>query len=254
VVPLARTVGLGFNASDSDPNNPFAQSKGETGKDLRVAIAESIDRADLIDKALDGVGAPAYTLVPQGVPGYHAYKAYDLNLTDAKAKLAAANQPNLSVTYVTRDREDQNKVAAVVQAQLKQNLGLDIQVKSVPWTTFLKERETQKYNFFYGSWGQDYPDPQDWLFPLAVTGQSENNEAWSNKQFDTLVTSANAMADPAKQTERFKMYNDAEKLLLDDAFYVPVYQFQTDYMLKPGWSGWGYNAQFTAPFRYLKKG
>ncbi len=252
-VPQARTVWLGFNATSTDPNNPFAASKGDSGKNLRVAVAEAIDRADLIDKALNGVGAPAYTLVPQGVPGYKAYKAYDLNLTDAKAKLAAANVQNLSLTYTTRDREDQNKVAAVIQAQLKQNLGLNVSVKSVPWTTFLTERQAHHYNFFYGSWGQDYPDPQDWLFPLASSGQPENNEGYSNPQFDQLVKTANALADPAKQAQRFDMYNQAEKMYLDNATIVPLYQFQTDFMLKPGWTGWGYNAQFTAPFRYLKK-
>ena len=193
--------------------------------------------------------------MPQGVPGYNAYKAYDLNLTDAKAKLAASglNLANLHITYTTRDREDQNKVAAVVQAQLKQNLGLDVSVKSVPWTTFLTERQNHHYNFFYGSWGQDYPDPQDWLFPLASSGQAENSEGYANPQFDQLVKTANAMADPAKLTQRFALYNQAEKMYLDNATIVPLYQFQTDYMLKPGWTGWGYNAQFTSPFRYLKK-
>lgn len=260
--PQARTVWLGFNATDTnDPvnsqsSNPFAASLGDKGKALRVAIAEAIDRPDLINKALDGIGTPAYTLIPQGVPGYNAYKAYDLNLDDAKKQLAAATSDptSLNITYITRDREDQNKVAAVVQAQLKQNLGLNIGVKSVPWSTFLTERQDHHYNFHYGAWGQDYPDPQDWLYPLAYTGQSENNEGWSNKQFDTLVDQANKMADPAKLADRMKLYNQAEQILLQDAFDVPLYQSQVDYMLKPGWSGWGYNAQFVYPFRYLKSG
>ncbi len=250
--PQARTVWLGMNQLTGQ----FAVSGGDKAKNLRIAIAKAVDRADLIDKALNGVGAPAYTLLPKGVPGYQDFKAYEMDLPGAKQALSDAGYPNgqgLKLTYTTRDREDQRAVATVIQAQLKQNLNIDVSVVPVAWSTFLDERRNHKYEFFYGSWGQDYPDPQDWLFPLAVSGQHENNEGYANPAFDKLVIDANKLADPTKQTDRYKMYNQAEQIYLKDAPIVPLYQFQTDYMLKPGWSGWGYNAQFVAPFRYLSK-
>ncbi|GEM_PF-386098 len=251
-VPQASTMWLGFNAL----SGVFAQSGGEKALKLRQAVAQAMDREDLIDKALDGVGAPAYTLVPQGVPGFKDYQAYKLDIPAAKKALADAgysDASSLKLTYYTRDREDQRKVGEVIQAQLKQNLGINVEVKAVPWSTFLIERQNHKYDFFYGRWGQDYPDPQDWLYALKYSTISQNNEGWANKQFDSMVDQANKLADPARVAERMKLYNDAEKLMLDDAAIVPLYQTSLDFLIKPGWSGWGYNSQFAYPFRFLTK-
>lgn len=252
-VPQASTMWIGMNAL----TGVFAQSGGDKALKLRQAIAYAIDREDLIDKALDGVGAPATTLVPQGVPGYKAYDPYPFDPAKAKQLLAEAGYPNgegLKLTYATREREDQIRVGTVIQAQLKQNLGIpNIEVQPVPWSTFLGERRNHKYEFFYGRWGQDYPDPQNWLYALKYSTVDQNNEGWKNTEFDTLVDQANKLADPARKDERFALYNQAEKIMLDDAAIVPVYQASLNFLLKPGWSGWGYNAQFVAPFRYLKK-
>ncbi len=122
-------------------------------------------------------------------------------------------------------------MAEQLQAQLKQNLGLDIKIEGVEWTNMLAARQAHEYIMFYGSWGHDYPDPQNWLFALFHSSQiqgvgtgSGNDPGYSDPQFDKLVEQANQLADPAKVDERMSLYQQAEKLMLDSAAIVPLYQ------------------------------
>jgi oligopeptide transport system substrate-binding protein len=162
---------------------------------------------------------------------------------------------------MTREREVEKAVGTQIQAQFRDNLGCSIKVQGVTWADFLKAREAHQYTMFYGSWGQDYPDPQDWLFALFDSSQIEgepgatgngNTEGYKNPAFDKLVRDANVLADPAKQDERYKKYNDAEQILLKDAPLAPLYQATRYWEISPKWSGYGTNAQFIYPFRLVK--
>ena len=249
----ARAVWIGLNLKKA-PFGPLSDPKATA---LRQAIAMGIDRQQIVDLALQGTGDPLTTLLPKGVPGYQEFQAYKFDAAAAKAKLAEAGYPNcsgLNLTYTTRDRDVEQAVATQIQAQLRDNLGCDAKVAVVPWKDMLKARQAHEYDMFYGSWGQDYPDPQDWLYALFDSSQIDvgNDPAYSNPQFDKLVRDANALADKSKQADRMKMYNDAEQMLLKDAPIVPLYQAQRYWLISPKWQGYTTNAQFVGYFRNVK--
>src|SRR5262249_47798165 len=127
-------------------------------------------------------------------------------------------------------------------------------VDVIPWADMLKARQAHEYEMFYGSWGQDYPDPQDWLYALFDSRQIDvgNDPAYNNPEFDKLVRDANAMADPAKLAERMQKYNQAEQMMLKDAPIVPLYQAQRYWLISPKWKGYDTNAQFVAPFNTIQ--
>jgi len=259
-VGQARTVWIGFNVQKA-PFGPVGDKKADA---LRQAVNMGMDRQQIIDLALSGAGQPVTTLLPKGVPGYQDFAAYKFDPTAAKAKLAEAGYPNcqgLDLTYMTREREVEKAVGTQIQAQFKDNLGCTIKVQGITWADFLTAREAHQYTMFYGSWGQDYPDPQDWLYALFDSSQIEgepgatgngNTEGYKNPAFDKLVRDANVLADPAKQDARYKMYNDAEQILLKDAPLAPLYQTTRYWEISSKWTGYGTNAQFIYPFRLLK--
>lgn len=259
-VGQARSVWIGFNVNKA-PFGPIGDKKADA---LRQAVSMGMDRQQIIDLALSGAAQPLTTLLPKGVPGYQDFQAYKFDPAAAKAKLAEAGYPGcqgLNLTYYTRDRDAEKAVGAQIQAQFRDNLGCNIQVQSVTWKDFLVAREAHQYDMAYGSWGQDYPDPQDWLYALFDSSQIEgepgatgngNTEYYKNAQFDKLVRDANAMADPTKQDERFKNYNQAEQMLLKDAPLVPLYQNVRYWEISSKWSGYNTNAQFVYPFRFVK--
>ena len=259
-VGQARSVWIGFNVM-KPPFGPIGDAKADA---LRQALNMAFDRQELIDLALAGAGKPLTTLMPEGEPGYKKVDAYPFNIEQAKAKLAEAGYANcagLDLTYMTRDRDAEKKVGEQIQAQMKENLGCDIKVQVVTWADFLTAREAHEYTFFYGSWGHDYPDPQNWLYALYHSSQiggapnstgNGNTEGYSNKQFDQLVEQANKLADPAKVEERYSLYQQAEEILLKDAPMVPLYQTERYWLVSPKWSGYGTNNSFAYPFRLVK--
>ena len=151
-------------------------------------------------------------------------------------------------------------MAEQIQAQLKENLGLDVKVEGIDWAIMLEERQDHKYTMFYGSWGHDFPDPQNWFYPLFHSSQIKgvgpgtgNDPGWSNAEYDKLVEEANKMADPAKRDERFKLYQQAEEILLKDAPLVPLYQpLRYWFIDTTKWSGYGTGGQGIYPFYMVK--
>jgi ABC-type oligopeptide transport system substrate-binding subunit len=112
---------------------------------------------------------------------------------------------------------------------------------------------------FYGSWGHDYPDPQNWLYALFHSSQIKgvgpgtgNDPGWSNPEFDKLVEQANVLADPAKVNDRMALYQQAEQILLKDAPLVPLYQTTRYWEVSDKWTGYSTNNSTIFPFRYVK--
>ncbi|MDQ6692908.1 MAG: peptide ABC transporter substrate-binding protein [Chloroflexota bacterium] len=257
-VGQARSVWIGLNVQ-KPPFGPVGDPKADM---LRQAIAMSVDRQQLSDLALSGSVQPLTTLLPQGEPGSQQFEAYKFDPTAAKKLLADAGHAacsGLDLTYTYRQRDAEKSVAEQLQQQWKQNLGCDIKIAGVEWKTMLAARQAHSYQMFYGSWGHDYPDPQDWLYALfdstfiqGVGPGTGNDPGYSNKSgFDKLVEQANTMADPAKQADRYKLYNQAEQQLLKDAPIVPLYQTTRFWEVRPEFTGYGTNASFIYPFKMV---
>jgi oligopeptide transport system substrate-binding protein len=249
----ARTVWIGLNVK----KGPFSPLTDTKAMDLRQAVAMGIDRQQLIDLALQGTADPVTTLLAKGVPGYQDFTAYKFDPAAAKQKLADAGHPNcqgLDLTYTFRQRDAEQAVATQLQTQFKDNLGCNIKVQGVVWKDMLAARQAHQYDMFYGSWGQDYPDPQDWLYALFDSRQIDvgNDPAYNNPAFDKLVEQANGMASQSQQADRIKLYNQAEQMLLKDAPLVPLYQPVRYYEVSPNWTGYTTNAQFAGYFRLVK--
>jgi oligopeptide transport system substrate-binding protein len=255
----ARSVWIGFNVTKP----PFGPQNDEKAMKLRQAIYMGIDREQLVGLALSGAGQPITTLLPIGEPGYHAFDPYPFDIAKAKQMLADAGYPNgqgLDLTYTYRQRDVEKRVAENLQSQFKENLGLNIKIEGIEWATMLPARQDHQYTMFYGSWGHDFPDPQNWFTPLfhsknikGVGPGTGNDPGWSNAEYDRLVDEANKLADPAKAEDRLKLYYQAEEILLKEAPLVPLYQATRYWEIDTSkWSGYGTNPTGVYPFALVK--
>lgn len=258
-VGQARTVWIGLNLL----HGPFSPQNDEKALKLRQAISMSIDRDQLVKLALADAGQPVTTLLPKGEPGFHDFDAYPFDPDKAKQLLAESGHPNgqglENLTYTYRQRDVEQRVAEQIQAQLKENLGLSIKVEGVAWKDMLTARQAHQYDMFYGSWGHDYPDPQNWLYALFDSSQIQgvgtgtgNDPGFSDPEFDKLVRQANTLADPAKVDERMNLYHQAEEIMLKAAPIVPLYQATRYWEISPKWTGYNTNNSFVYPFRLVK--
>ena len=69
-------------------------------------------------------------------------------------------------------------------------------------------------------WGPDYGNPTTYL-TIALSTNSNNYGKWSNSEYDQLVGQVGVESDVNKHWQEMK---DAEKILLDDYAYIPVFE------------------------------
>lgn len=190
---------------------------------LRKAVASAINRAEIV-QMLAGGQEPLLGLIPPGILGYDANRGMKFDVEKAKEYLKAAGYtdaskvPKIEIRFNTN--EDHQRVAEAIQAQLKKNLGLNIELKNEEWKVFLSTLKTDPPQVFRFGWLADYPDPNNFL--ELMTSYSDNNHTkWGSKKFDDLVVQA---AASASDSERQKLYGEAQKILLeDDVAMVPLY-------------------------------
>lgn len=208
---------------------PFS---GDNGKKVRLAMQKAINRDQLV-KVIQNLGEPAYSLIPPDIPyfidpaKYPEFKtAVEFNPDAAKKMLDgtpyAGGKFPAKVVMSMRDEGATTKTAAeFIQSQLKQNLGMDIELDIKPTTAFNAPMFNRQYQLIFIRWYIDYPDPNNFYKEVFYSRKaSGKRQAWTNNAFDDLVEKAGGEAD---QTKRAEMYRQAEKLMQEDGAYVPLY-------------------------------
>ncbi len=80
-------------------------------------------------------------------------------------------------------------------------------------------------------WIADYPDPENFLDILFHSDSSNNHTNYNNPQVDALLEQARTETDEAL---RFRLYNQVEQLIIDDAPWAPLwYSGERFLLVKP---------------------
>lgn len=192
---------------------------------VRKAFSMAIDRNALIRDVANGLGLPATSIIPPGMPGYVEGLGgnYDFNPQGAKDLLAQAGYPNgqgfpkVSFNFATTGANQRR--AEFIQAQLKQNLNVDIDLNSQESKVEIASYNAKNYQMAYHGWGADYPDPQDWFHTLFGCTGGNNKYNYCNQTVDQVVARADTGTDLG---ERVQLYNQAQQIIVDDMPVVPL--------------------------------
>jgi oligopeptide transport system substrate-binding protein len=258
----ARTTAVGFNFV----TGPFASKPGATpgdstvnandpGLDGRRAFSMAIDRAQLADIAC----AHAITCQPAyGGPITKGFKGYLGDTGDPYAKFDATAAKALyqkwdptgskvkGLEYRYNTAVSNTKRAQNLQAQWKQNLGVDVKLTPSDFPTLQRERKKKTIAMGRQSWGIDYDHPQDWFDNLYSCAQAKvgrgNDEAYCNPAMDAITSAANAKSinDPAT----VQAYVSAGKMLVNDVVWMTIDYGTQPYLTQSYVKGMGYNGLY----------
>jgi oligopeptide transport system substrate-binding protein len=225
---------LTFNLAHKPLDNP----------NVRKAFSMAIDRNALIRDVAGGVGKPATSPIPPGMPGYQADLGKDIDFNPAQAKQLLADAgfsdpstfPQLHFRYATTSTNQSR--AEFIQAQLKQNLGVDIVLDSMEAKSFQAAYKAKDFDLAWEGWGADYPDPQDWMTGLFGCNASQNKYNYCNQQFDQLAEKGDTTTD---QNQRLQAYAQAQQILVQDLPVAPLYYRGRLVLVKPWVHGGGDN-------------
>lgn len=194
--------------------------------DVRKALFYAINREEMTNTVLKNLAVPGHSLLPPGYPGYNdkitKQSVYDI--AKAKEHMAKAGYPDgkgfpeVEIWY--RDQGGYNGAITApmlqyLQAQFKQHLGITMNIKVMPtkdWMAGLLER---KNNLFLAPYEYDYLDPSNFYGIFFKGGRHHHKIA----AYDDLVAKADSGSN---WEERFKLYQDAEQVLIDNASMVPL--------------------------------
>ncbi|MFD2765734.1 peptide ABC transporter substrate-binding protein [Micromonospora eburnea] len=191
---------------------------------LRRAVSLSIDRKAITDKIFFGNRTPADSwanpLTPGAEPGNCTACQY--NPDEAKKLFAESSGfTGKMQLFYNGDASHKEWMEAVAQ-QIKTTLNID--AVATPMPTFAVFRQNINAHKMTGpyraGWQQDYPDVENWIMPLYVTGGSSNDGLYSNPEVDALAKEA--LAAPSLD-ESHKKFAEAVKKIDQDVPSIPVY-------------------------------
>jgi peptide/nickel transport system substrate-binding protein len=131
---------------------------------------------------------------------------------------------------------------AYLANQFKKELGLDARVQIVERGTFIKAMNEGQVPFFSWGWTADYPDGAYFLSQMWHSRSKWNRPRYANPKYDDLIDRAMTVAD---NEARYRLYHQAERLLLEDAGMVPLTVRMQVAIRKPNVSN-----VYLTPFRY----
>ena len=196
---------------------------------FRKAFVMGVDRKQITDL----MGADAIPLkgwVPQNLFGHNPQIGLSFNPKKAKELLEKSGLkkplPKIVISYNTN--EDHKRIAENIQAQLKKNLGLGVELANEEWKVYLNTLQEKNVAVFRLGWQADYPDPDN--FMAMITSYSANNHtSWENLEFDRLVEEASKLPNNQK---RQALYNRAQKILTEiDTAVFPILTDKSKFLI-----------------------
>ena len=219
-------------------------------KDFRKALVHAVDRAEIV-KLLGKDQEPLSSFIPRGIFGFNENIGLKFDPEKARKYLKKSgldqNPPKVKLFY--NHSSDHKLIAENIQAQLKRNLGVNIEVNSQEWKTYLQRLSTKEVEIFRLGWLADYPDPNN--FMKIMTSFSDNNHTeWKNKTYDSLILQAQSEEDLIK---RKNLYDQAQRLLLEEeAVVFPIFSGKNHLLISPRVKNFPQNVMDTILFKNIK--
>ena len=208
---------------------------------VRRALAYAINRDDITKRVTRGGQLAAYSFVPPMETGYQSVAKMPEDNDKARELLAEAGYPNgkdfpaLKILYNTD--EDHQKIALVVQQMWKNVLNIDVTLENQDWKVFLAGQRSMRYDIVRSSWSGDYYDPYNFL-EIFRADSGNNRTGWSNSTYEQLLDLASATN---VQEQRYKYFQKAEKVLIDEAPILPIYTYTSNMLVASSVKNWHSN-------------
>lgn len=215
-----------------------------SNKNLRLAIARSINKQGYVDAVKNDGSSPSNTLTAKGVAKVEGDKDYTSTINsplDFNPKLANENWQKakkelkiekFTFTMNTEDTPDAKISAEYIKSQVEKNLpGITLKIKQLPFKQRIALETKMNYEASLSGWGADYSDPTSYLGTMTKDNP-QNNTGWNNTSFDNSYNEVNGklLKYIDKRNETMK---NMEELLVSDAPIAPIYQKGEAHLTNP---------------------
>lgn len=219
---------------------------------MRKALSYAIDRESIVKNVVKDGSMASYTPVPAEFAYNAAGQDFITNqkefpeLCDSdtakatefyNAAKSELGKDSFTFEMIVDDTTVQQNVAAVIKEQLEKNLpGVTVNLRVEPKKQRVQDMQDGTFQLGLTRWGPDYADPMTYL-GMWVTDNSNNYGLWSSPAYDALIETCVTGKYAQMPAERWETLKAAEKLVLEDAVIIPLYQQADACMVKANVSG-----------------
>ena len=210
------------------------KNKDLANLNVRKAISYAINRKVLCENVLKDGSQVVKGFIPSGLAtsscgvdfrkdsgDFTSYdKAQAQDLLDEGLKELGKSEITLRITYGT-DESPMDVFSTYLQNALSKLDGIKVEmVATTKQDRIYNKQKNGDFDLAVTRWGPDYGNPTTYL-TIALSTNSNNYGKWSNSEYDQLVSQVGVESDVNKRWQEMK---DAEKILLDDYAYIPVFE------------------------------
>ena len=201
---------------------------------VRKAISLAINRKDLCENVLKDGSQVAGGFIPSGLatsPDGVDFRKDSGNFTSYDKKKAqesldeglkelGKDQITLRITYGT-DESPMDVFATYLQNALSKLDGIKVEmVATTKQDRIYNKQKNGDYDLATTRWGPDYGDPTTYL-TMGISTNGNNYGKYTNSELDALM---DKVANESDVNTRWQEMIDAEKIMMDDLCYIPVFE------------------------------
>ncbi|MER7410120.1 ABC transporter substrate-binding protein [Streptomyces cacaoi] len=197
-------------------------------KAVRQAMAQLIDRQDIVKAAYDRTVEPLYSVVPKGLPPHRNsfFNKYGSPSRDKAKNIltrAGINTPVKMTLMYTTDHygEATAKEFAVLKKQLNDSGLFQVKTKGVAWDDYRPAATGGKYDVYGYGWYPDFPDADSFVGPFFerdnFLGSPYRNQEITGK----LLPRTRRQTERASTSSSFGRVQD---IVAEDVPLLPLWQ------------------------------
>lgn len=239
---VQRDPGLDFSYLGVNMRDPVLKDKR-----VRHAIGYAIDRDAIVKYLRRGLARPATGLVPPQAWAYEpSVHTFSYDPARAKALLDEAGYPDpdgdgplprLRLSLKISTNEETRLQSTVIQQDLRR-VGIDLDLRSYEFATFYADVLKGDFQLFSLQWvGGALADPdivRRVFHSQQIPPAGFNRGYYANPEVDRLIDAASTALSAE---ERRAHYAEAQRVIAEDAPYIPIWNRVNVILAQPGYAG-----------------
>lgn len=225
-VPAMNVFYVGFN----NQMPPFDDAR------VRKALNLLIDRQKIIDAVYQGRAVAAKGSIPPGILGYNKEAVgYGYNPEEGLRLLKEAGYTRknpLSFDIYQKSAQAAFEITRLIQGELKKH-NVNVNLKPMEWSALKDSINKGEAPAFYLSWFGDYPDGENFLYPLFHSnnwGSGGNRARFKNSEIDRMIEEAVKIQDADMRAEAYDRIN---RRVYDQAPWLYLWHCSESYLTSP---------------------
>ncbi|MEU8795842.1 ABC transporter substrate-binding protein [Streptomyces sp. NPDC048643] len=254
-VNLNEMPGLEIRYLAFNTNAPSVKDKA-----VRQAMAQIIDRGELVAKVYGTQAEPLYSMVPATITGHsNAFfnKYGDPSVSRARTALnkAGITSPVKVTLHYTTDHYGSvtKQEFEVLKKQLNASGLFDVSIQGTAWDKFVPAERANDYDVWGMGWFPDFPDADNYLAPFLDKDNFLKSPYSNSDIINNLIPESRREADRLTASKSLTRIQD---IVADDVPLIPLWQGKQYIAARDDITGseWALNSSSTLQLWELGRG